>query len=94
MHPELRWTTLKGEVLGYEEYISGNVRGGLAWRGQRLEDAQVSVVGGTAVLTAWVIDEVSRDGRDHTFRVRLTQTWVHAAGGWRCLAGHASVPAG
>jgi ketosteroid isomerase-like protein len=45
MHPELRWTTLKG-------------------------------------------------GRDHTFRVRLTQTWVRTAGGWRCLAGHASAPAG
>ena len=94
MHPELRWTTLNGEVLGYEDYISGNIRGALAWRGQRLEDVQVSVAGDTAVLTAWVIDEVSRDGRDHTFRVRLTQTWVRTPGGWRCLAGHASVPTG
>jgi len=39
----------------------------------------------TAVLTAWVTDEVSRDGRDRTFRLRLTETWVRtrrAGGAW------------
>ena len=46
-----------------------------------------------AVLTAAVTDEVTRDGRDLAFQLRLTQTWVRTAGGWRCLAGHASRPA-
>jgi hypothetical protein len=26
--------------------------------------------------------------------LRLTQTWVRTPEGWRCLAGHASLPAG
>lgn len=38
-------------------------------------------------------DEATRDGRDLAFQLRLTQMWVRTAGGWRCLAGHASRPA-
>jgi ketosteroid isomerase-like protein len=89
MHPALQWTTFRGEVLGYEAYIAGNTRGDLRWRSQRLEDVKIAVVAGTAVLTAAVTDEVSRDGRDYAFRLRLTQTWVRTPQGWRCLAGHA-----
>ena len=92
-HPGLRWTTFRGEVLGYEDYIAGNTRGDLRWRSQRLFDVTVTVVGDAAVLTAAVTDEVTRDGHDVTFRLRLTQTWVRTPGGWRCLAGHASRPA-
>jgi hypothetical protein len=90
MHPALRWTTFRGEVLDYEAYITGNTHGDLRWRAQRLEDVQVAVVADTGILTAAVTDEVSRDGRDQTFRLRLTQTWVRTPQGWRCLAGHAS----
>lgn len=52
----------------------------------------MTVVGDAAVLTAAVTDDVTRDGRDLDFRVRLTQTWVRTAAGWQCLAGHASRP--
>jgi ketosteroid isomerase-like protein len=93
MHPDLQWTTYTGDVLSYEEYIDGNTRGSLRWHAQRLADPRVAVVGDTAVLTAWVIDEVSRDGREQAFTLRLTQTWVRSSDGWRCLAGHASSPA-
>lgn len=93
MHPGLRWTTFRGEVLGYEEYIVCNTRENLRWRSQRLSDVTVTVAGDTAVLTAAVTDEVTRDGRDLAFELRLTQTWVRTPGGWRCLAGHASRPA-
>lgn len=94
MHPELRWTTYRGEVLGYADYIAGNTGGALRWRAQRLDDVVVVVARETAVLTAAVTDEVSRDGRDQVFRLRLTQTWVRTPEGWRCLAGHASLPPG
>jgi ketosteroid isomerase-like protein len=94
MHPDLQWTTYQGNVLGYEEYIEGNTRGALLWHAQRLAGVQVNVVGDTAVLTGWVTDEVSWDGRDQAFTLRLTQTWVRTAQGWRCLAGHASSPTG
>jgi ketosteroid isomerase-like protein len=90
MHPGLQWTTFRGEVLGYADYIAGNTQAGLRWRAQRLEDITVVVAGDTAVLTAAVTDEVSRDGSDLTFRLRVTQTWVRTPEGWRCLAGHAS----
>jgi ketosteroid isomerase-like protein len=93
MHPALRWTTFRNDVLGYEEYVAGNTRGELVWRAQRLDDVRVTVVADTAVLTAWVTDEVTRDGRDLEFRVRLTQTWVRTEQGWRCLSGHAGAPA-
>jgi len=52
MHPDLQWTTLRGEVLGYADYIAGNTSGDLRWRAQRLADVKVAVVGDTAVLTA------------------------------------------
>ena len=94
MHPDLQWTTFRGEVLGYEEYIAGNTGGNLRWRSQRLEGVTVSGTDSTAILTATVTDEVSRDGRDDIFHLRLTQTWVRTPQGWRCIAGHASLPAG
>ena len=93
MHPDLQWTTLRGEVLGYADYIAGNTSGDLRWRAQRLADVKVAVVGDTAVLTAAVTDELTRDGQNMSFTVRLTQTWVRTPAGWRCLAGHACVPA-
>ena len=36
-----------------------------------------------------VVDEVERDGRPETFRLRLTQVWVREDERWQCLAGHA-----
>jgi ketosteroid isomerase-like protein len=88
-HPALRWTTHRGEVLDREDYVRGNTAGDLVWRGQRLEDAQVTVAGDTAVLTALAIDDVERAGAAQTFRVRVTLTWVREGGEWLCLAGHA-----
>lgn len=94
MHPALQWTTFRGKVLGYEDYIAGNTSGDLRWRAQRLEDVKVAVAGNTAVLTAAVTDEVTQNEHDSSFHLRLTQTWVRTPEGWRCLAGHASLPAG
>jgi hypothetical protein len=94
MHPALQWTSFRGEVIGYDAYIAGNTRGDLRWRAQRLSDAHVVVAGETAVLTAAVTDEVTRDGQDLVFDVQLTQVWVRTPDGWRCLAGHASRPVG
>ena len=89
-HPQLRWTTHRGEVLDRDRYIAGNTSGELVWHAQSLEDAEVDVTGDTAVLTATVVDDVTRDGDRATFRLRLTQTWVRDENGWRCLSGHAS----
>lgn len=89
LHPSLQWTTFQGEVLSREQYIAGNTGDALTWRSQQLDRVRVVVVGDTAVLTALVTDEVQRDGRDHMFRLRLTQTWVRVGSGWQCLAGHA-----
>ena len=94
MHPSLQWTTFTGEVLTREQYVAGNTRGDLRWRSQYLAEPRVVVVGDTAVLTASVTDTVTRDGRDRTFTLRLTQTWVRDPRGWRCLAGHAGARRG
>ena len=84
-HPELRWTTHRGDFLSHDAYIAGNSGDGLVWHGQRLEEAQVVIVGDTAVLTAVAVDELAQG----TFRMRLTQTWVRRSGEWLLLAGHA-----
>lgn len=91
-HPELRWTTHRGDVLDRERYVRGNTEGPLVWRAQRLEQVEVTVAGGAAVLVAVVVDEVEQDGEPLTNRLRLTQTWVQSTDGWVCLAGHAGPP--
>jgi hypothetical protein len=50
----------------------------------------VVVFGDTAVLAAVAVDQVERDGRQESYRLRLTQTWIRDHGQWRCLSGHAS----
>ena len=91
-HPQLRWTTFRGVLLDRSAYVAGNTAGSLRWLGQRLEEPSVVVVGDAAVLTAVVVDEVSRDGRVETHRLRLTQTWLRTAAGWVVLAAHAGPP--
>ena len=89
LHPGLRWTTFLGDVLSRDQYVAGNTSGKILWRSQRLEQPHVEVVSDTAVLTAVVVDDVSRPGQDGEVRLRLTQTWVREGDQWRCLAGHA-----
>lgn len=89
MHPRLRWTTFRGDVLDRESYIDGNTGTRLRWHGQRLVEPEVVVLDNTAVLTAVVVDEVESEHGRETFRLRLTQTWVRHDGCWVCLSGHA-----
>ena len=96
LHPRLRWTTFRGDVLDREAYVAANTGGELQWLGQRFEDVEIVVAGDAAVLGAVVFDEVEREGTRQSFRLRLTQTWTREGGGWLCLAGHAGpeVPEG
>ena len=89
LHPAMRWTTHKGEVLDRETYISGNTEQSLVWRSQRLRDPEVTVEGDTAILTCIVEDEVEISSEPEIHIMRLTQTWVRMADGWSLLAGHA-----
>jgi hypothetical protein len=45
MHPDLQWTTFRGEVLGYEAYIAGNTGEDLRWHAQRLEGVSAEPTG-------------------------------------------------
>ena len=88
-HPELRWTTFRGDALDRDAYVRGNTADELVWHAQRLEEPAVVVVGDTAFLTAVVHDVVEREGVAEALSLRLTQTWVRSGNGWSCLAGHA-----
>jgi ketosteroid isomerase-like protein len=88
-HPELRWTTHRGEVKDRDAYIAGNTEGDLVWRAQRLIEPNVALVGDTAILTAVVHDEFERAGEPGELRMRLSQTWIRTPDGWVCLAAHA-----
>lgn len=43
MHPGLQWTTFRGEVPGYEDYIADNTDGDLRWHSQRLKGIMVAL---------------------------------------------------
>ena len=89
-HPAFRFTTPRGEVRDRDAYVQGNVGGAFVWRAQRLEEAHVTVVGDTAILTAVAHDEYERDGAPHAHAMRLTLTFVRdTADAWTVLAGHA-----
>jgi ketosteroid isomerase-like protein len=90
LHEDFRWTSHVGETFDRDEYVARNTEGHTVWRSQHLNDAEVVVVGDTAVLYAEVIDTV-RSGADGSelFRMPMTQVWVRQGGAWKCLAGHA-----
>ena len=90
LHEDFRWTAHTGATFDREEYVRRNTDGTTVWRSQDLADADVAVVGDTAVLRAEVTDVVEGgDGGPATFRMPMTQTWVREGSRWRCLAGHA-----
>jgi len=88
-HPNLRWTTHRGDVRDRDAYIAGNTEGDLVWRAQHLLEAEVLVVGDTAVLVGVVHDEFERDGEPGALDMPLTLTWAREEGTWRVLAAHA-----
>ena len=90
LHEQFRWTTHAGNTFNRSDYIRRNTAGLTVWRSQDLTNVEVVVVGDTAVLQAEVIDEiVSEDNAVKTFRMPMTQVWVHSGNQWKCLAGHA-----
>ena len=88
-HPDLRWTSFRGDVFDRETYVRRNAGGPVRFRSQELVDAEVVAAGDAAVLVAVVVDEVEQDGAVERFRLRLTQTWVRHDGRWVVLAAHA-----
>ena len=89
-HPPYPVTTPPRGVRDRDAYVHANTAGALVWRAQRLEEAQVTVVGDTAILTAVAHDEFERDGVAGAHAMRLTLTFVRdAATRWIVLAGHA-----
>jgi hypothetical protein len=87
LHPELGWTTLRGERLDREGYVRRNTREQRYAR-QRLEDPEVTVVGDTAILLCTAHDTIVRDGVEQERRVPVTEVWVRSHKAWVCLAGH------
>src|SRR3954468_23171137 len=71
-HPDLRWTTHRGDVRDLDRYVAGNTEGDLVWRAQRLSSTDVVVAGDCAVLTALVHDEFERAGEPGEHDMRLT----------------------
>ncbi len=90
LHEDFRWTAHVGDTYDRAEYIRRNTEGHTVWRSQALVNAEVVVVGETAVLYAEVHDVVRSEGDgSEAFRMPMTQVWVHTGSQWKCLAGHA-----
>ena len=90
--PSMTFTTHRGDVRDRAQYIAGNTEGDLVWRAQQLIEAEVLVVGDTAVLVGAVHDEFERAGEPGALDMPLTLTWVREEGTWRVLAAHAGPP--
>ncbi|MFC8681956.1 DUF4440 domain-containing protein [Microbacterium ureisolvens] len=89
LHRDFHWTSHRGDHFDRDAYIEANTGGAVRWHQQRLEDLDVVVVDGTAVVSCTVMDDVTTsDGRTRN-RMPVTQTWVRTSAGWECLAGHA-----
>ena len=88
LHPDFQWTSHRGARYDRESYVLANTRG-LRWLKQRLEDAEVTVVGDTAILLCIAHDTVIREGAELSHRMPATQVWVRAHKTWVMLAGHA-----
>jgi ketosteroid isomerase-like protein len=91
-HPDLRWTTHRGDVRDRDAYIAGNTEGDLVWRDQQLVEHDVVSAGDTAVLTGIVRDAFERAGEPRTHDMRLTLVWVKQGDEWVVLAAHAGPP--
>jgi ketosteroid isomerase-like protein len=90
LHPDMVWTSHTGEVFDRDDYLRSNVEAPTRWRGQRLRDPQVVLVGDIAVLYCLVEDSLETGAGIRRFEMPMTQTWVHGdEAGWRLLAGHA-----
>jgi ketosteroid isomerase-like protein len=92
LHPDFSWVSHRGDAFDRDRYVAANTApGGVRWRAQILEQAQVHVVGDAAVLRCTVTDVITgADGDAVRARMLMTQIWVRDdAGGWLCLAGHA-----
>jgi hypothetical protein len=88
-HERFRFTTPRGDVRDRDGYVTGNTGGELVWLAQALEETEVVVAGGTAVLVAVAHDEYERGGERGAHAMRLTLTWTRVDGRWVALAGHA-----
>lgn len=90
LHPSFSWISHTGDWFDLDSYLDSNGRGSTTWHGQELRDAEVRVVGDTAILRCIVVDIVDIGaGKPETFVMPMTQTWVREKARWLCLAGHA-----
>jgi hypothetical protein len=91
LHPRFGWVSHRGEIFDRDRYVAANTApGGVRWRAQRLEQAQVDVAGDAAVLRCTVTDVVAGADGEVRARMLMTQTWIRDdTSGWVCLAGHA-----
>lgn len=90
LHPRFSWITHQGDWFDLDSYLESNRRGSITWYGQELRNAEVRVVGDTAVMRCLVVDRVDVGGGEpETFIMPMTQAWVREDGRWLCLAGHA-----
>jgi Domain of unknown function (DUF4440) len=89
LHPDFRWTSHTGEQFDRAAYIDLNTGGQTSWQQQNIGEPEVIVVADAAVLRTTVTDLIDTVAGPETYRMPMTQFWVHGESGWQCLAGHA-----
>ena len=89
LHADFTWTTHTGARLDREEYVRRNTDGTTRWIRQEMDDVRLIMAGDTAILTCTTVDEIEGVNGPETFRMPMTQVWVHQSDLWVLLAGHA-----
>jgi len=84
------YTGPDGRSLTKAEDLEGHRTRSLIVEAFDQEDLQVTVVGTTGITHVLATLQGVAAGRPFAARLRYTRTWVHAEGGWRVLAAHAS----
>lgn len=89
LHPKFCWISHKGDQFDRDAYLRSNIEGQNTWHAQTLEQPNITMFGATAILTCIVTDDVSTMAGRSSYRMPMTQVWIHERGRWLLAAGHA-----
>ena len=87
--PDFIATSLNGRVVNRAQYIRGSRNPNLRFTSFNVDETQVRVYGGSAVVTGRVVIKSRAEEGERTFQFRYTNMYVAAGGGrWQIAASH------
>jgi ketosteroid isomerase-like protein len=88
---DFTYTNASGAVLDKAAYLESYIESqAIQWQAQELDDVDLRLYGGVAVVTCRIHDRATFQGEAFDRHFRSTQVFVQQPDGWRYVAGHTS----